>query len=171
MFIRNKSGFAFCYGYTWLPVPETKLYFAYTSILEPERLAAAAPNAEFRFTAHYPETRLSFVANGPKPTVTLVHGEGSTVWGGVFEIPEDEIEALTAIEEQEGRVAIWEERAIDRGGNKHDCLTFVSPGSPGEETVPPVEYVETMIAGARHWDLPAGWVVGLQDLVEDPLFS
>jgi hypothetical protein len=28
-----------------------------------------------------------------------------------------------------------------------------------------------MINGARHWKLPAGWVMGLEDLAEDPLFS
>jgi hypothetical protein len=28
-----------------------------------------------------------------------------------------------------------------------------------------------MISGARHWNLPAGWVMGLEDLGEDPLFS
>jgi hypothetical protein len=34
-----------------------------------------------------------------------------------------------------------------------------------------VAHLTSMIKGARHWALPAGWVLGLEDLGEDPLFS
>lgn len=152
------------------PVDQTNLYFAYTALLDPDRMSAVAPGAKFLFTAHYPETSLVFVGNGAGPLPTLVESPGSTVWGGVFEVPEDQIQALVEAEAEEGRSPDWEHRAVDRAGNKHECLAFVIPGE-GEAHEPPVEYVETMIRGARHWNLPAGWVVGLEDLVEDPLFS
>jgi len=157
--------------YTQVPVPDTHLYFAYTSLLDPERMSAVAPGARFLFTAHYPETRLAFVANGSGPVPTLIEAPGSTVWGGVFEIPGSEVAYLIRVEAEEGRAPGWEFKAIDRAGNKHDCLTFVSDVAPTDTSVPTHAYLDAMIRGARHWELPAGWVVGLEDLAEDPLLK
>lgn len=158
--------------YTSNPVPKTTLYFAYGSLLDPDRIGAVAPGATFRFTAHYPETRLGFVApgaNGAMPT--LVPDPGHTVWGGVFEIPDDQVEALAAAERSEGRTPGFDQKAVDREGNKYDCLTFVAGGDLNGNHRPTPEYLESMIKGARHWNLPAGWIMGLEDLEEDPLFS
>ncbi len=151
---------------------EPTLYFAYTDLLDPERLEQVAPGAQFRFVAHYPETRLAFVErNGAGPTPTLLKESGNTVWGGVFEIPSDSIPTLTAAETAEGRVAGFDVKAVDREGNKYDCLTFVATSELMVAETPPSQYVDQMVRGARHWDLPAGWVMGLEDLNEDPLFS
>lgn len=157
--------------YNPLPV-NTTLYFAYASFLDPERIGAVAPGARFLFTAHFPETRLVFAdSDVTKGLPTLLAEAGHTVWGGVFEIPDDEVPALTDAEEGEGRVAGWEAKAVDREGNKHDCLTFVAKASPNGEHRPSREHLDSMIRGARHWSLPAGWVMGLEDLGEDSLFS
>ena len=32
------------------------------------------------------------------------------------------------------------------------------------------EYMRLIVEGGRHWKLPAGWVAGLEEYVEDPLF-
>lgn len=154
------------------PVPEPTLYFAYGSLLDPERIAMAAPGSKFLFTAHFPETRLDFVdANGNGSIPTLTKESGHTVWGGVFEIPDDAVDSLTRAEEAEGRRAGFDAKAVDREGNKYECLTFVATEVPDGEVQPSPEYLEAMISGARYWNLPAGWVMGLEDLSEDPLFS
>jgi gamma-glutamylcyclotransferase (GGCT)/AIG2-like uncharacterized protein YtfP len=157
--------------YNRLPVPNTTLYFAYGSLLDPDRIERAAPGSEFRFIAHYPETRLDFVhtENGAIPTLTKE--SGNTVWGGVFEVPADDVESLTEAEAAEGRQPGFDLKAVDREGNKHDCLTFVASGEVNGDPRPNPEYLESMIKGARHWNLPAGWVMGLEDLADDPLFS
>ena len=149
------------------------LYFAYTAFLDPDRLRAVAPDARFAFTAHFPETKLSFVAgeDNTGATPSLIADPGHTVWGGVFEIPEGQVPALTEAEEAEGRVAGWDQKAVDREGNKYDCLTFVAKGSPEGDHRPDADYLGAMVRGARHWSLPAGWVLGLEDLGEDSLFS
>jgi gamma-glutamylcyclotransferase (GGCT)/AIG2-like uncharacterized protein YtfP len=153
-------------------VPKTTLFFAYASLLDPDRIAAVAPGAEFLFTAHYPETRLVFVrTDAGKVVPTLVSDPRHTVWGGVFEIPADQMEALMKTEKAEGRVPGYPEKAIDREGNKHGCITFVAQGDSGGDHRPEPDYLAAMISGARHWHLPAGWVMGLEDLAEDPLFS
>ena len=151
---------------------KTTKYFAYASFLDPARIEAVAPNARFLFTAHFPETKLEFVkAKDGSGMPTLVAESGHTVWGGVFEIPDDEVAPLTAAEKGEGRKSGWDHKAVDREGNKHSCLTFVSDESPNGEVRPSADYLAAMVNGARHWSLPAGWVLGLEDLGEDPLFS
>lgn len=153
-------------------MPERTLYFAYASLLDPDRIADVAPGSRFLFTAHYPETRLDFYLspeNGAVPT--LVKEAGNTVWGGVFEIPAEHVDSLTRAEKAEGREPGFDAKAVDREGNKYDCLTFVAAGPPDGHHTPEPGYLESMINGARHWNLPAGWVMGLEDLSEDPLFS
>jgi gamma-glutamylcyclotransferase (GGCT)/AIG2-like uncharacterized protein YtfP len=153
-------------------VPSKTLYFAYGSLLDPDKMRQASPGSRFLFTAHFPETRLDFVAtkgNGAVPT--LIKESGHTVWGGVFEVPEEEVDALVKAEKAEGRRPGFDAKAVDREGNKHACLTFVVNGDPNGDNVPDPDYLSSMINGARHWRLPAGWVMGLEDLSEDPLFS
>jgi hypothetical protein len=153
-------------------VTSTTLYFAYAALLDPERMGSVAPNARFRFTAHFPETRLVFVDSKQAPGLpSLVAEAGHTVWGGVFEVPDNEVAALTDAEEAEGRVADWDIKAVDREGNKYDCLTFVAKASPNGDAIPGGNHLASMVRGARHWSLPAGWVMGLEDLGDDPLLS
>lgn len=152
-------------------MPDPTLYFAYGSLLDPDRMSEAAPGSRFLFTAHYPETRLDFVVtNGVGAVPTLVKETGHTVWGGVFEIPDADVASLTAVEKSEGRRPGFEAKAVDREGNKHDCLTFTAGGGADGDTSPDPAYLASMINGARHWNLPAGWVMGLEDLADDPLF-
>ncbi|MGD2102412.1 MAG: gamma-glutamylcyclotransferase [Acidimicrobiia bacterium] len=153
-------------------MPYDTLYFAYGSLLDPDRISEVAPGSRFLFTAHYPETRLDFVPSGDAGAIpTLVKESGHTVWGGVFEIPDEDVASLTEAELAEGRQPGFDVKAVDREGNKYDCLTFVSPQEPNGDLRPSSEYLEAMISGAKHWSLPAGWVMGLEDLVDDPLFS
>lgn len=152
------------------PVPEPTLYFAYASFLDPDKIAEVAPGSRFLFTAHYPETRLDFYLSPESGAVpTLVKESGHTVWGGVFEIPDEYVDSLTRAEKSEGREPGFDAKAVDREGNKYECLTFVA--APDGHDSPEPAYLETMINGARFWNLPAGWVMGLEDLAEDPLFS
>lgn len=169
---RKECGVPLEQRYTSRPVPETTLYFAYASLLDPELIGRVAPGAKFLFTAHYPETKMDFVPSREVVALpTLVKESGHTVWGGVFEIPADQVNALIAAEEAEGRVPGFDEKAVDREGNKYDCLAFVAPGETNGDHRPSPEYLAAMIRGAKHWSLPAGWVMGLEDLGEDPLFS
>lgn len=149
---------------------EKTLLFAYDALLEPENLFEDAPGANFAFVAHYPEARLDFVI-GPKGAIpTLVKDPGHIVWGAVFEISPGDARALVSRAATEGRHrGLRDQKAVDREGNKHDCLVLVArEGTPAQ---PNPEYVESMVRGARHWNLPAGWIMGLEDLIEDPLLT
>ncbi|HEX6221975.1 MAG TPA: gamma-glutamylcyclotransferase family protein, partial [Acidimicrobiia bacterium] len=94
-------------------MPDPTLYFAYGSLLDPDRIAKAAPGSKFLFTAHFPETKLGFVnssSNGAIPTLTKE--SGNTVWGGVFEIPDDAVDSLIEAEKEEGREPGFDAKAV-----------------------------------------------------------
>lgn len=150
---------------------DSQLYFAYSHLLDPDQLEAVCPSARFLFTAHYPETAIRFVSTGDAAVATLNEEPGATVWGAVFDISKTEVKALIAFEREQGRIPGWEQKAVDRAGNKHDCLTFVSSDPDHPDATPATDQLTAMIRGARHWDLPAGWIVGLEDLAEDPLLT
>lgn len=142
------------------------LIFAYDALMDPVTLSALAPSAEFGFVAHYPETRLGFVeGRSGAPVPTLVKDPGNIVWGAVFTVEHGEAGAITVWAAGQGRSPGFDDqKAVDREGNKHDCLVLVAPAGP--QAIPDGAYVDSMIRGARHWNLPAGWIVGLEDLAE-----
>ncbi len=148
------------------------LYFAYTAHIAPDRLATVAPGADFRFIAHLPETRLVFpikdaVWDGGLPSVRKE--PGNTVWGAVFELPEQFVAALNRAEQAEMRVPTNGFKAVDREGRSHPVITHVHSAGEDEHT-PSRQYMELVVAGARHWGLPTGWVAGLEEYLEEPLF-
>lgn len=155
------------------PADFMPLYFAYTAQIDPTRLASVAPGARFKFIAHLPETRLIFPFEdeewgGGLPSVEPL--AGNTVWGAIFDVPAGQIAGLNAAEATEGRVPDKSFKAVDREGGKHDVLTHVHAGAPNGAYAPSRDYMELVVAGGRHWGLPTGWVAGLEEYVEDPLF-
>ncbi|MDP8957853.1 MAG: gamma-glutamylcyclotransferase [Actinomycetota bacterium] len=145
------------------------LYFAYTSMIAPERLQQVAPGAEFRFIAHLPETRLIFPStngswDGALPSVRAE--PGNTVWGAIFEVPDGELQAIDRAEAAEGRRRTILS-AMDRAGRRYDVVTHVLEEESNGELRPSREYMTLVVKGGRHWSLPAGWVAGLEEYVDD----
>jgi AIG2-like family len=139
------------------------LYFTYTSRLAPELIADVAPEAEFKFIAHIPEHGVRFPINadgwqGGLPTA--VPDPSSTVWGVVYDVPKDNIDAIEAIEAQEKRIRT-EVETMDRMGQRHHVVTFLCL-EDGNDAAPSAAYLELMLAGSQHWDLPIGWIMGLK---------
>lgn len=153
---------------------EETLYFAYTSMINPRTIGAVAPSAEFRFIAHLPETKLIFThtidgVGGVLPSV--VAEPGNTVWGAMFEIDKAALAAISAAEERESRVVTYDFKAVDREGKRHSVITHVHDGSsPSDDGRPSKDYMSLIVTGARHWSLPAGWVAGLDEYLDGPLF-
>lgn len=152
---------------------EETLYFAYTSILNPYKMSAEAPSAEFRFIAHLPETKLIFphtveTFEGALPSV--LPEPGNTVWGALFVVDKVALKGITASEAVEGRAVTYDFKAVDREGKRHSVVTHVFEGGTDSlEVEPSRDYMSRIVNGARHWKLPAGWVAGLNEYV-DPLF-
>lgn len=141
------------------------LYFAYTARIEPSKMAEVSPGAAFAFIAHLLDWGLEFPisGNGWKGGLPSVRpNEGDTVWGAVFTVPEDESAALDAAESAEQRQRHTVE-AIDRTGGRHQVVTHRAPRNGTSQLRPAPDYVELMLDGSRHWELPVGWIVRLED--------
>jgi gamma-glutamylcyclotransferase (GGCT)/AIG2-like uncharacterized protein YtfP len=128
-------------------------------------MAEICPGAEFRFIAHLPQWGLEWPIssgewNGGLPSVA--EDGASTVWGAIFEVPDDEFAALDALEAGEGRTAETVE-AMDRTGRRHQVTLHIYAGSPDGSMPPSADYVTLMLDGSRHWSLPAGWIAGLEE--------
>lgn len=141
------------------------LYFAYTARIAPDQMAEVAPSAEFQFIAHLPQWGLDFPMSnrtwkGGLPTVKPE--EGSTVWGAVFSVPEEDFDTLDQVESGEKRTAATVE-AMDRTGKRHQVTVHLHKGKRNGSYAPSPEYLELMLSGSRHWSLPAGWIAGLEE--------
>lgn len=148
------------------------LYFAYNARISPDQMREAAPSAEFQFIAHLPEWGLDFpIANevwgGALPTARPE--SGSTVWGAVYEVPQDDLNRLHEIEADEQRAAQTVE-AMDRSGKRHQVVIHLLDGSASTNgnglSTPSPQYLRLMVAGSRHWSLPFGWIAGLEEHLE-----
>jgi len=132
-------------------------------------MAEVAPGAEFRFIAHLPEWGLDFPIDtaewgGALPTVRPQ--TGSTVWGAVFALPEKQFVELDAAEASERRVAN-EVEAMDRNGKRHQVTVHLYAGNGNGYVAPSAEYLKLMLDGSRHWNLPAGWIAGLEEHLQN----
>ncbi len=127
-------------------------------------MAEAAPGAVFQFIAHLPDRGISFPIRGngwSGGLPTVIDAEGHTVWGAVFDVPDGEIDGLHEAERAEQRVPRVVE-AMDRMGRRHEVVTHVYDGEAATHP-PSSRYVGIMLAGSRHWELPAGWIAGLEE--------
>lgn len=147
-------------------------YFAYTSMIDPEVIGRVAPGARFHLIAHLPETRMLYKTSdgrwqGAIPTV--IHEEANTVWGAVFEVSGSDLGAIDAAEAENGRVPSSAFSAVDREGKRYRVHTHVVAG--GSDGEPDHAYLEHMLAGCHHWDLPMGWRLTIEDILEDDLLA
>jgi len=134
-------------------------------------MAGVAPDAEFQFIAHLPEWGLEFTIDAPGWTGTLpviAPTPGSTVWGAVYAVPQSNYEELEILEMRERRTATTTVEAMDRTGRRHQVIVHLGNGTApdnGKEQ-PSRQYLDLMLNGSRHWNLPAGWIAGLEEHLE-----
>lgn len=140
-------------------------YFAYTASIAPDRLTGIAPGARFAFIAHLPEWRLVFPYKNGEWNGALPSAQpepGNTVWGAVFELTKAELNAVDGVETAEGR-SLSKVEIMDRSGRRHTVVTHLATGNGGTKAKPSAEYLRLMLQGGRHWQLPAGWIAGLEE--------
>jgi gamma-glutamylcyclotransferase (GGCT)/AIG2-like uncharacterized protein YtfP len=143
------------------------LYFAYTTLIDPDHMEKASPDATFEFVAHLPETKLIFPVKdtewkGGLPSVLAE--AGNTVWGAIFEVPKKDLSALDEVEGAEGRVRVIRS-AMDRAGKRHEVVTHAFEPNGKKAYKPSSQYMSVVVKGGRHWSLPAGWIMGLEEYV------
>lgn len=134
-------------------------------------MSDVAPGAQFEFIAHLPEWGLDFPIEANQWSGTLPTVEprtGSTVWGAVYSVPAKEFPDLDAAEASESRVPDTVE-AMDRNGKRHQVTVHLYEGNGADNghTSPSADYLKIMLEGSRHWSLPAGWIAGLEEHLQN----
>ena len=81
----------------------------------------------------------------------------------MFDVPDSEIATLDDAQRAEGRIRVDGRRAVDREGTSYEVFTHLA-GDDGEEGDPSRDYLARIVAGSRELGLPAGWVIGLEEL-------
>jgi hypothetical protein len=120
-------------------------------------MSKVAPAARFDRIAHLPAHRLGFNEDGQPVAIA---DEEHTLWGAMFAVPDDQFGDFVSA--ASGTVTLSTAWAVDRAGERFQVgvLSGTDQGRPDDPVV------EHMLTGARHWQLPAGWVAGLEDLID-----
>jgi len=146
------------------------LYFAYGSNMRAEQMRARCPSTRFVCVAALADHDLVF----PRKSRTRDCGVASVepgdgrVWGVVYRIDELDVGRLDKCEGflpgGERNSYVREERRIFRDGQKYDPLTvWTYIGTPeADPPRPSGDYVQSIIAGAKHWHLPEDYVRKLE---------
>jgi len=144
------------------------LYFAYESDIDPEVMAKRCAVFRFRFVAHLPEHKLVFplVSESWGGGVASVEPtQGETVWGVIYEVPDAQAKALDKLQAAEGRETRTRVEVMDREGKRHQAVTYrAKDNSPRHK--PSKRFIQTVVGGSRKWELPAGWIAGVEELTE-----
>ncbi len=147
------------------------LYFAYGSNMNPGQMAARCPGAAFVCRATLAHHKLDFTRDSPVRrcgVADIVASPSDRVWGVVWRVTAEHIDTLDRLEgHRPGEDAY---RRIDRqvevaDGPRAGSLLEVQTYEVARKIPfvrPKESYLALIIAGARHWGLPSGWLRELE---------
>ncbi|HWH91898.1 MAG TPA: gamma-glutamylcyclotransferase family protein [Candidatus Binatia bacterium] len=151
------------------------LYFAYGSNMDWAQMKERCPSAKFVCRAKLPSHRLAFtrmsVSRGCG-VADIWRDEKNDVWGVIYELVENELETLDKDEAfRPGRpddqndytrenCYVWHE-----GDAKRPLIVAIYRGHPQPNPpLPDCDYKNLIVAGARHWQLPADYIQELESI-------
>ena len=151
------------------------LYFAYGSNMDWSQMKERCPCAKFVCRAKLPSHRLPFTLRSWRRrcgVADILRDETKDVWGVVYELPESELENLDKDEDfRRGRPDdqnkytredhhVWRE-----GDAEQPLLVSIYRGPPQlNPPFPDCDYKNLIVAGARHWQLPADYIQELESI-------
>jgi gamma-glutamylcyclotransferase len=151
------------------------LYFAYGSNMHSAQIKCRCPLAEFVCRAKLPAHRLAFTlksATRDCGVADVVPDQTKEVWGVVYELPDNELKKLDRKEGyRPGRPNdqneytredhyVWREGDVTR-----QLLVALYRGHPQlDPPLPSDNYKELIVAGAKHWNLPAEYIRELESI-------
>src|SRR5262249_34161702 len=155
------------------------LYFAYGSNMHSAQMKERCPLAKFVCRAKLPSHRLAFTLKSVDRgcgVADVLYAEGREVWGVVYELPDTELKDL----DKDGSLRpgrpddqnkytrehhyVWPE-----GDAKRALLVALYRGHPQlDPLLPSHEYKRLIVEGAKHWNLPAGYIRELESIQATP---
>ncbi|MFH0892460.1 MAG: gamma-glutamylcyclotransferase family protein [Candidatus Falkowbacteria bacterium] len=131
-------------------------YFAYGSNMNRGQMKKRCPSAKFLFRAYLENYKLVFDGyskNWKGAVANIVPEDGSKIWGGLFEINDDNLAALDCYEGYHSKAYDRKELDTKDDNNKiYEAKVYFrlgeKPGDPSEE------YLKVIIRGAGDCGLP-----------------
>uniref|UniRef100_A0ABD2WPY5 gamma-glutamylcyclotransferase n=1 Tax=Trichogramma kaykai TaxID=54128 RepID=A0ABD2WPY5_9HYME len=152
-------------------MPGTFLYFAYGSNMLSKRIHINNPTAVQKHIGVLKDHRLDFIWFSKRwggCASTVVPTFGSEVWGVVWEIDLCDLPALDWQENVQDNLYYRKNITVTtEAGENVDCYVYeqcvlpeehVEPGSLPEDRQPSLIYLNTMINGAKEFNLPNGYI-------------
>jgi gamma-glutamylcyclotransferase (GGCT)/AIG2-like uncharacterized protein YtfP len=149
------------------------LYFAYGSNMHWPQMKDRCSSSRYVGNARLPDYRLDFTRRSITRgcgVADAVAERAKEVWGVVYEISEFDLGRLDKAEGfSPGRKqnSYWRrECMVFLDGDESKPLTTQSYFAESQPDAPPPnqEYKDLLLAGARHWRLPEGYVAALESV-------
>ena len=151
------------------------MYFAYGSNLDWTQMKRRCPSAKFVCRAKLPAHRLAFtLKSGTRDcgVADVLPDQTKVAWGVVYELPDSELKNLDKKEgfkpgrPNEQNEYTREDHYVWREGDaKQLLLVALYRGHPQlDPPLPSDDYKERIVAGARHWNLPAEYIRELESI-------
>jgi gamma-glutamylcyclotransferase len=154
------------------------IYFAYGSNMDWKQLHDRCPMAEFMFKATLPDYALKFTHQRIKNrggAADVVECQGEIVWGVIYQLNDLDLRGLYSSEGyQPGRtrnsyapisVTVYRDGASDFPVT---ATTFTVCRKLAPHQKPSREYLDHILAGAKHWNLPNDYQMMLQGFETRP---
>ena len=151
------------------------LYFAYGSNLDWAQMKQRCPLAKFVCRAKLPAHRLAFTLKSARRdcgVADVLPDQAKDVWGVVYELLTDELKDLDKGEDfnfarpndqneyTREDYYVWKE-----GDSDQQLLIALYRGLPQlHPPLPSDDYKALIVAGAKHWDLPAEYIRQLESI-------
>ena len=139
-------------------------YFAYGSNMNHQQMKQRCPNSRFIRKARLDGFRFVYDGNsrtrgGAVANIQESRAPGSVVWGGLFEIDEDD---LAALDRYEGHPRSYQRRTVtvrDEQGTDSEAIIYYRTGE--DLGKPSGQYRTIVIEGAENCQLPWSYVASV----------
>jgi gamma-glutamylcyclotransferase (GGCT)/AIG2-like uncharacterized protein YtfP len=151
------------------------LYFAYGSNMDWTRMRERCARAQFLFKALLPEHQLEFTRfsrTNKCGTADLTPAPGKSIWGVVYHIEAQDGEELDKKEGVPINAYRRQSVAVQTEGDparKVEAFTYVVCTKESPRPKPGKTYLQHLLDGARHWQLPPDYIAKLQAVETLPL--
>lgn len=153
------------------------LYFAYGSNLDPDQMRERCPDSQIVGLAVLPDHKLTFPLYSQRwggGAAGVTHEHGGTVWGALYELSESDLASLDRYEHWIGpgdhhnlydRDLVTVELTRPDDGSVPRRVRAITYFARTLNPTPPTRrYMDTVLKGARHHQLPAEYVEWLESV-------
>lgn len=139
-------------------LPNPHLYFAYGSNLDPEQMQWRCPDALAIGAARLDDWAWRI---GGRGYATVSPSLGSQVWGAIWNLSDEDLRTLDRYEGVASR--LYRREPIIVMANDQPIETLIYIENYDDVGTPRGDYLEKILLGAEHFDLPRDWIQQLAD--------